>query len=154
MPIFSQPTSKVIGMEELFTLADARSKSIKIYESAVEVAEKNISVAKNAYLPHIELSLSGTYNGDAWVTDRDFSNGQTFPSPHFGNSFSLEASQVVFAGGAIHFNIEALEIERRIREWNLAAHRQETYFLLAGYYLDLYKYRNLLSVYDRNIEQT
>ena len=47
-----------------------------------------------------------------------------------------------------------LEIQKKIAEWELAAHRQDVYFLLAGYYLDLYKYRNLLVVYDRNMEQT
>ena len=88
------------------------------------------------------------------MADRDFSNGQTFVSPHFGNSFSVEASQVVFAGGAIHNNIKALEIQKQISEWNLAEHRQQVYFLLTGYYLDLYKYRNLLDVYERNMEQT
>lgn len=154
MTLFAQTTKRVITMPELFSLADSQSKTIKIYEAAVEVADKNISVAKNAFLPDVGFSASATYNGNAWVADRNFSNGQTFSSPHFGNSFALEASQVVFAGGAIHFNIEALEIQKRISQWNLAAHRQETYFILTGYYLDLYKFHNLLTVYDRNIEQT
>lgn len=57
-------------------------------------------------------------------------------------------------GGAIHNNIKVLEIQKQISEWNLAEQRQQVYFLLAGYYLDLYKYRNLLVVYDRNMEQT
>lgn len=149
-----QAERRVMGLQELYALADSKSKTIKIYEAAVEVADKNINSAKNAYLPTLEFSASATYNGNAWVADRNFTNGQTFSSPHFGNSFALEASQVVFTGGAIQNNIKALEIQKRISQWNLKAHRQETYFLLTGYYLDLYKYRNLLTVYDRNIEQT
>lgn len=149
-----QTTGRVMSLDELFALADTQSKSIKIFESAVTGAEKDISVAKNAYLPTVDFSASATYNGNAWVSDRDFSNGQTFASPHFGNSFSIEASQVIFAGGSIHHQVKALEAQQKIAEWNLAAHRQEVYFLLTGYYLDLYKYRNLLTVYDRNIEQT
>ncbi len=97
-----QTTGRVMSLDELFALADTQSKSIKIFESAVTGAEKNISVAKNAYLPAVDFSASATYNGNAWVSDRDFSNGQTFASPHFGNSFSIEASQVIFAGGSIH----------------------------------------------------
>lgn len=149
-----QTTGRVMSLDELFALADTQSKSIKIFESAVTGAEKDISVAKNAYLPTVDFSASATYNGNAWVSDRDFSNGQTFASPHFGNSFSIEASQVIFAGGSIHHQVKALEAQQKIAEWDLAAHRQEVYFLLTGYYLDLYKYRNLLTVYDRNIEQT
>lgn len=150
----AQPVKRVMDLNELFTLADSMSKTIKIFELAVTGADKDISVAKNAYLPNIDFSASATYNGNAWVADRDFSNGQSYASPHFGNNFTLEASQVIFTGGAIRNNIQALEIQKRITEWDLSAHRQEIYFLMAGYYLDLYKYRNLLSVYDRNIEQT
>lgn len=154
LPLSGQTAKRVISLSELFALADTQSKTIKVYEAAVEVADRNIKSAKTAFLPDIMLTASATYNGDAWVADRNFSNGQTFPAPHFGNNFALEASQTVFAGGAIHFNIEALELQKRINQWNLTAHKQDTYFLLAGYYLDLYKYHNLLTVYDRNIEQT
>lgn len=153
-PIFAQTSGRVISLDELFALADTQSKIIKIYEAAVAVADKDIAVAKNAYLPDIGFSASATYNGNAWVSDRDFSNGASFPSPHFGNSFSVEASQVVFSGGAIHHQVKALEIQKKIAEWELEDHRQDVYFLLMGYYLDLYKYRNLLTVYERNMEQT
>ena len=152
--ISAQTTGQVMSLTELYTLADSQSKTIKIFETTVKGAEQEISVAKNAYLPNIDFTASASYNGNAWVADRDFSNGQTFVSPHFGNSFSVEASQVIFAGGAIHNNIKALEIQKQISEWNLAEHRQQVYFLLTGYYLDLYKYRNLLDVYERNMEQT
>ncbi|MDE7421956.1 MAG: TolC family protein, partial [Muribaculaceae bacterium] len=113
--------SRILSLEEMFSLADERSKAIKVYESAIDVANKNIDVAKNAYLPHINVTASATYNGNAWVANRDFSNGQFFPSPHFGNSYAIEASQVVFAGGAILGNIKVMEIQKRIAEWNLKA---------------------------------
>lgn len=70
-----QTTGRVMSLDELFALADTQSKSIKIFESAVTGAEKDISVAKNAYLPTVDFSASATYNGNAWVSDRDFSNG-------------------------------------------------------------------------------
>ena len=148
----AQTAERVMGLEELYALADASSKTIRIFETAVTGAGQEISVARNDYLPSIDFSASASYNGNAWVADRDFSNGQIFQSPHIGNSFTVEASQVVFAGGAIHNNVKALEIRKQISEWNLAEHRQQAYFLLTGYYLDLYKYRNLLVVYDRNME--
>lgn len=150
----AQPKEQVMTLDEMYALADANSKTIKIFETALAGAEQDVSVARNAYLPNVDISASASYNGNVWVADRDFSNGQNFTAPHFGNEFSVEASQVVFAGGAIHNNIKVLEIQKQISEWNLAEQRQQVYFLLAGYYLDLYKYRNLLVVYDRNMEQT
>lgn len=152
--VTAQSARRVMTLEELYTLADTRSKTLKIFEAAVEGAGQEVSVARNAALPNIDVSASASYNGNAWVADRDFSNGQNFTSPHFGNDFSIEASQVVFAGGSIHHNIKALEIQKLISEWDLAEQRQQVYFLLTGYYLDLYKYRNLLVVYDRNLAQT
>ncbi len=79
-------------LNELFSLADTQSKTIKIFEEAVSGASKDISVAKNAYLPNIDFSASASYNGNAWVADRNFSNGQSYSSPHFGNNFAIEAS--------------------------------------------------------------
>ena len=143
-----------MSLTDLYALADSQSKTIKIFETAVSYAEQEISVARNAYLPNIDFSASASYNGNAWVSDRDFTNGQNFVSPHFGNNFAIEASQVVFAGGSIYNTIKAREIEKKIAEWDLSEQRQEVYFLLTGYYLDLYKYRNLLVVYERNMEQT
>lgn len=67
-----------MSLNELFSLADTQSKTIKIYESVVSGAEKDISVAKNAYLPSVEFSASATFNGNALVADRDFSNGHSF----------------------------------------------------------------------------
>lgn len=154
LSLSGQTKDRVLGLEELFALADTESKSLKVFEAAVAEAEQDIAVAKNDYLPEVVFSASASYNGNAWVADRDFSNGQWYSSPHLGNSFALEASQVIFAGGAIANTVKALEIRKKMAQWDLAARRQEVYFLLAGYYLDLYKYRNLLTVYDRNIEQT
>ena len=154
LTLSAQPYERVMNLQELFSLADTASKTIKIYESIVSGADQDISVAKNAYLPDINFSASATYNGNAWVSDRNFSNGQSFISPHFGNSFAIEASQVVFTGGAIRNRVGTLEVEKSIAEWDLTSHRQEIYFLLTGYYLDLYKYRNLQKVYERNMAQT
>lgn len=150
----AQGTKQTMSLTDLYALADSQSKTIKIFETAVSYAEQEISVARNAYLPNIDFSASASYNGNAWVSDRDFTNGQNFVSPHFGNNFAIEASQVVFAGGSIYNTIKAREIEKKIAEWDLSEQRQEVYFLLTGYYLDLYKYRNLLVVYERNMEQT
>ncbi|MGN0032402.1 MAG: TolC family protein [Candidatus Limimorpha sp.] len=145
---------KVLSLNDLYEIADSNSKAIKIFKSAVTVAENDVAVAKNDMLPNVVFSASASYNGNAWLSERDFSNGQFFPTPHFGNSFAIEASQVVFAGGSISNNVKALEIQRKIMELTLEEQKQEMYFLLTGFYLDLYKFRNILKVYDKNIEQT
>lgn len=142
------------SLEDLFRLADNVSLTIKRSESNVNVADEAINVAKNGLLPDINFSASATYNGNAWMSDRDFSNGMTLHSPHFGNNFALEVVQIVYAGGAIRHGIEHAELKAQLASLDVAKQRQKVRFLIAGYYLNLYKFRNLLRVYDRNISRT
>ena len=155
-PIFSvqaQETERVMGLEEIFSLADSCSLTIKSAVQDAKSADANIKVAKNGLLPDINFSASATYNGNAWMADRDFSNGQSLPSPHFGNNFALEVRQIVYAGGAVSHGIRGAELQADIANLNVTDKRQNVRFLLTGYYLNLYKFRNLERVYNKNIER-
>lgn len=86
--------------------------------------------------------------------DREFTNVARAAMPHFGNNFALEASQVVFAGGAISNSIAKAELEEQVARLNYEKDLMDIRFLLTGYYLDLYKLMNQREVYLKNIEQT
>lgn len=152
--IHAQSTKRTMSLDELFKLADNASLTIKKAESSAKVAEAAVKVSKNGLLPDINFSASATYNGNAWMADRDFSNSQNLDSPHFGNNFALEVVQVVYAGGAIKHGIELAELQAQLATLDVDNQRQRVRFLITGYYLNLYKFRNMLLVYDRNIEQT
>lgn len=153
--MYAQSTNEqVIGLDRIFELADEQSQAIKSAKVAIDVADAAVAVSKNAILPEINFSASATYNGNAWMADRDFSNSKNLDSPHFGNNFALEVAQVVYAGGAIKHNIKASQLQAQIARHDLTSQRQKVRFLLTGYYLNLYKFRNMLKVYDRNIERT
>lgn len=152
--IAAQDTSAISSLSDLLHLAGQRSLAVKVLQLGVDVAQKDIAVAKNAFLPDASFSASAGYNSNAWVCDRDFTNGQSFSSPHFANSFGLEASILVFAGGATINSIKAKEIKASIAKWNLEECRQQVYFLLVSYYLDYCKSLNMLEVFDKNIAQT
>ncbi len=145
---------RVLTIEEMFDLAEANSKSIKAYQIAVAEAIEGVKVAKNDRLPSIEASLSFSYIGDGWMSDRDFSNGQNTDMPHYGNNFSLRATQVVYAGGAINAGIELSQLSRQAAETELLNNRQNIRFLLIGHYLDLFQLNNQAEIYRKNIEQT
>ena len=67
--------SYVLTLEQIFALADENSKSLKIENASVIEAQQGVKVAKNAYLPDIDISLSASYLGNGCLMDRDFSNG-------------------------------------------------------------------------------
>lgn len=149
---FAQP--RVLGIEELFNLADAHSKSLKVHHLAVDEARQAIKIARNDLLPSVEAGLSFSYIGNGWMSDRDFSNGMKTDMPHFGNSFAFKATQAVYTGGAVSTSIKMSELQKEMAETELDNDRQNVRFMLVGHYLDLFQLHNQRKVYEKNIEQT
>ncbi len=146
--------SYVLTLEQMFALADENSKALKIEDAAVIEAQQGVKVAKNSYLPDIDLSLSASYIGNGALMDRDFSNGQNIKMPHFGNNFAIEATQLIYAGGAVTNGVAMAKLKEEMAGVNREAARSRIRFMLTGFYLDLYKLHNVLKVYDKNIELT
>ena len=138
----------------MFVLADKNNSKIEYYKTSAEEAKASVDVAKNAYLPSIEASLSVSYNGDGTIMDRDFSHSFSAPIPSFGNNFSLEASQIIFAGGAIKSSVEVAELQSQISMLQTENSRQDIRFLIVGNFLELCKIENQLQVFESNIIQT
>ena len=143
-----------LTVEELFNLVEAGSKTLQEQKSSVEFANQGVEAARSQRLPDVNASLSASYNGNVVVMDRDFTNANGFSSPHFGNSFALEAQQVVYAGGAIDAGIKMAEIQRdmAVSGQRLASNNQR--FIALGQYLDLFKNQNSQQVLLQNIELT
>ncbi len=117
-------------------------------------AQEEVKVAKNAYLPNIDASLSVSYNGDGTILDRDFSNSFNVEIPDFGNNFALEVSQVIYAGGAISSSVKMSELKAQMTSLDADINRQEVRFLIVGNYLEMCKLENQLKVFDSHIAQT
>ena len=160
-----------MSLQSLFDLADQQSQRIKVSEAALKAAEEGVASAKSALLPSVELSVQGSYTGNAFLMSRGFSTSGTTeyivpglgpqhvpngkqPTPHWGNSFTAQASQVIYAGGAIRSGIEISKLGHQLAELDVEKNRQEVRFLLTGYYLDLYKLQNQSQVIAKNIELT
>lgn len=141
-------------ISELFSLVRDNSKSMKVQQTAIEVADKSITIAKNQKLPDINTQLSFSYLGNGFVTDRDFSHYAKAPIPHNGNDFALEASQTVYTGGAISSSIRLAQIAKQKSEMVSEQLRQQLCFIALGQYLELYKIDNQMIIYRNNISLT
>ena len=144
--------SYVLTLEQMFALADENSKSQKIEDAAVAEAQQGVKVAQNGYLPDIDVSLSASFLGNGRLMDRDFSNGQRIKMPHFGNNFAIQATQLIYGGGAVTNGVAMAKLKEEMADVNREAARSRIRFMLTGFYLDLYKLQNVLKVYERNIE--
>lgn len=162
---------KAQTLQQLYDLADHYNQQIVVSQTGLRAASEAVMAAKNAMLPNVELSASGSYIGDATLMSRGFStNGTTDviiagigpqkvrngrqETPHWGNSFTAQVSQVIYAGGAIRAGIRITELGEQMATLDVEKNRQEVRFLITGYYLDLYKLQNQQMVIDRNIQLT
>ncbi len=144
---------EVISLEKLFEIAETNSLQLRPSFTSEEEAEREISVARSKRLPDINASLSLSYIGDGFTTERNFSDYQKAPIPHFGSGLSINVTQPVFTGGAITGAIDLTELKSTAARYSTELQRDNIRFQLAGFYLDIYKYRNLRSVVENNIIQ-
>lgn len=172
VPICAQESAvQVVTLTTLYDLADRQSQKVRVSEVALRAADEGVAAAKSALLPSVDLSLQGSYTGNAFMLSRSFSSSGmtdyiipgvgTVPiangkqdTPHWGNSFTAQVSQVVYAGGAIRSGIRIAELGKEMAELDVEKNRQEVRFLLTGYYLDLCKLDNQMEVVRQNIALT
>lgn len=147
-------TQRRMTVNELFDLVESGSRVLKSQTTGMEVASRGVEEAKSKRLPEVNASLMASYNGNVLMLDRDFSNPHGFSQPHFGNSFSLQAEQVVYVGGAINAGIRLAELQKQQSENGISLTRNRQRFLALGQYLELYKIANGIKVYESNISLT
>lgn len=145
---------QTLTIDQLFKSIEDNNAAMRAQKSGVESADLGIESAKSKRLPDVDASLSVSYIGNVLLTDRDFTDVHGLHSPHFGNNFSLQAQQVVYAGGAINAGIRLAELGKRQAETGVRLTRQQVRFVALGQYLDLYKVDNQIQVYEKNIELT
>lgn len=160
----------IMSLVQLYEQANRQSQQLQINRTGVESSRESVKTAKNNMLPDVNMSLSGSYIGNAMLLSRGFSSsgyttvpyavgvGQTEngkkDTPHWGNSFALQVSEVLYAGGAIRAGIRMAELGEQLASLDVTRNEQDIRFLLTGYYLDLYKLQNQLRVIDKNISLT
>lgn len=172
VPICAQEKAvQVVTLTTLYDLVDQQSQKVRVSEVALQAADEGVAAAKSALLPSVDLNLQGSYTGNAFMLSRGFSSSGTTDyivpgvgavpvangkqdTPHWGNSFTAQVSQVVYAGGAIRSGIRMAELGKEMAELDVEKNRQEVRFLLTGYYLDLCKLGNQIEVVRQNIALT
>lgn len=143
-----------LTLTDVFTRIENENRTMAMLRTVQEAAEQGIRSAKDARYPEINAEVNVSYIGDSFLTDRDFSNYTKAPSPHFGNGFTLEAQQVVYAGGAVNAAVKMAEHEGRMSEAVISQSRQGLRLMAAGQYPDLFRTDNSIKVYEKNIALT
>ena len=145
---------QVMTLEQMFEMAEEHNPGMVVSASAVEEAAAGVGVARGAMGPDIDVGVTLSVIGNAWIADRDFGGGMNVETPHFGNTYSIAITQMLYAGGAIRRGVEMAGLEKEMAELAHVATRQGVRLMIAGYYLDLCKLANQRTILLKNIDQT
>ncbi len=154
-PLSAQPPKIFrVSLDSLFEIAEKNNRTLKITGYNEKIAAEQINEEKNKLLPSLDASVSVSFLGNGWMTNRNFSNSMEAPIPHYGNNFALEASQIIYAGGTINTSIKMAELNHVLAQLDKEKDKQSIRFIIAGYYLELLKLNNQKKILKNDLIQT
>ncbi|MGN7706692.1 TolC family protein [Chryseobacterium sp. R2ACT005] len=148
--LFFSQQIKQMTAGEVAELAVQNHQQLKVSAQNIGIAKQNTNVVKLQKLPTITASTSQFYLGDAVAIDKDFSNSTNVPMPHYGSSYAVQATQLIFKGGLVNKSIEMAGLREQLSELDLEKNKQDVKFLVISNYLDVYKIINQEEVFENN----
>lgn len=148
--LFFSQEIKQMTANEVAELAVQNHQQLKVSAQNIDIAKQNTNVAKLQKLPTITASTSQFYLGDAVAIDKDFSNSTNIPMPHYGSSYAVQATQLIFKGGLVNKSIELGGLREQLSKLDLEKNKQDVKFLVISNYLDVYKILNQQEVFQNN----
>lgn len=136
--------------DEVMTLALQNHQQLKLSEKNIYISKQQTEVTKLQQLPTITASTSQFYLGNALIIDKDFSNSTNVAMPHYGSSYGVQASQLIFKGGLVKKSIEMAGLREQLAELDLEKNQQDVKFLVLSNYLDVYKLKNQEQIFLNN----
>ncbi|MCT3918405.1 TolC family protein [Elizabethkingia anophelis] len=136
--------------DEVMTLALQNHQQLKLSEKNIYISKQQTEVTKLQQLPTITASTSQFYLGNALIIDKDFSNSTNVAMPHYGSSYGVQASQLIFKGGLVKKSIEMAGLREQLAELDLEKNQQDVKFLVLSNYLDVYKLKNQEKIFLNN----
>lgn len=148
--LFFSQEIKQMTANDVAELAVQNHQQLKVSAQNIDIAKQNTNVAKLQKLPTITASMSQFYLGDVVAIDKDFSNSTNIPMPHYGSSYAVQATQLIFKGGLVNKSIELAGLREQLSKLDLEKNKQDVKFLVISNYLDIYKIINQQEVFKNN----
>lgn len=148
--LFFSQEIKQLTADEVAELAVQNHQQLKVSAQNIDIARQNTEVLKLQKLPNITASTSQFYLGDAVAIDKDFSNSTNIPMPHYGSSYAVQATQLIFKGGLVNKSIEMAGLREQLSKLDLEKNKQDVKLLVISNYLDIYKILNQEAVFQNN----
>ncbi|MBV6879545.1 TolC family protein [Epilithonimonas ginsengisoli] len=148
--LFFSQEIKQMTANEVAELALQNHYQLKVSAQNINIAKQQTDIAKLQKLPTITASTTQFYLGDVLAIDKDFSNSTTIQMPHYGSTYGVQATQLIFKGGLVNKSIELAGLREQLSELDLEKNKQDVKFLVISNYLDVYKTINQETVFANN----
>lgn len=148
--LFFSQEIKQLTADEVAELAVQNHQQLKVSAQNIDIARQNTEVVKLQKLPNITASTSQFYLGDVVAIDKDFLNSTNIPMPHYGSSYAVQATQLIFKGGLVNKSIEMAGLREQLSKLDLEKNKQDVKLLVISNYLDIYKILNQEAVFQNN----
>ncbi|MFE3869420.1 TolC family protein [Flavobacterium sp. LS2P90] len=146
----AQTSERKMSLDEVVQKALENHTQLKLSKENIEIAKQQTRIAELQKLPTINASANAFYLGDALILDKDFSKVATLSMPHFGNTYGVQASELIFKGGIVKKSIEIAELREQLAELDFEKDQQNIKFLVISNYLDIYKIISQKNVFLNN----
>lgn len=146
----AQTTERTLVLDEVVQMALDNHTQLKLSSENILIAHQQTKNAALQKLPSITASANAFYLGDALILDKDLSKIATVNMPHFGNTYSIQASELIYKGGLVRKSIEVSELREQLAELDLEKDEQNIKFLVMSHYLDIQRIINQKNVFLNN----
>lgn len=146
----AQTSERKMTLDEVIQLALENHTQLKLSKENINIAKQQTKIAELQKLPSVTASANAFYLGDALLLDKELSKVATLTMPHFGNTYSVQASELIFKGGLVKKSVEMTELRAQLAELDYEKDTQNIKFLVTSAYLDLQKIINQKNVYLNN----
>ncbi|OPC04013.1 hypothetical protein BAS09_10165 [Elizabethkingia ursingii] len=148
--LFAAQEVRSMTADEVMALALQNHQQLRLSEKNIDISKQQTVVAKLQKLPTVTASTSQFYLGNALIIDKDFSNSTNVAMPHYGSSYGVQASQLIFKGGLVKKSIEMAGLREQLAALDLEKNQQDVKFLVLSNYLDVYKLKNQEQIFQNN----
>lgn len=142
-----------LTVDELFEKGIEYSVTIRSSELRIHLSEERTALAKNKFLPDIQVIGQFGYMGPSTILDRDLSFLKHTDAPDWRQNYQLVAVQPIYQGGRIKGSVRKSELDEEIARLSLEKDKSGLKLWLMGKYLDLYNLYKQRDSYTLNIEE-
>jgi len=148
--MFVYPQEYKLTLEQAIEMGLQNHQQLKVAAAKIDVGRQQVKMSKAQMLPSVSFSANAFYLGDVVTLDKDWSKLGELEMEHFGNTFGLQASQLLYKGGVLRKSIEIAELQMQLAELDMAVNEQDIKFLIVSNYLDIYQIINQMQVLEQN----